>query len=68
MAGLGDEHADALRTEFGEPVVVLGVSSGGSIALQLAADHPDVVRKLGVVLAVCQFDPLVQPTASRPRV
>ncbi|MGW0007317.1 alpha/beta fold hydrolase [Nocardia grenadensis] len=61
MAGLGDEHADALRAEFGEPVVVLGVSSGGSIALQLAAEHPDVVRKLGVVLAARQLDPLVQP-------
>lgn len=55
MADLADEHADAIRTEFGEPVDVLGVSSGGSIALQLAADHPDVVRKLVVVSAACQL-------------
>jgi pimeloyl-ACP methyl ester carboxylesterase len=27
---------------FREPVDVLGLSSGGSIALQLAAGHPDV--------------------------
>lgn len=38
MADLAAEHADAIRTEFGEAVDVLGVSSGGSIALQLAAD------------------------------
>ncbi|WP_280236865.1 alpha/beta fold hydrolase [Nocardia cyriacigeorgica] len=57
MAGLATEHADALRAEFGGPVDVLGVSSGGSIALQLAADHPDVVRKLVVVAAASRLDP-----------
>lgn len=46
MADIASQHADALRAEFGEPVDVIGVSSGGSIALQLAADHPEVVRKL----------------------
>lgn len=38
--------ADALRGEFAEPVRVLGISTGGSIALQLAAEHPDVVDRL----------------------
>lgn len=60
MSGLGDEHADALHAQFGEPVDVLGVSSGGSIALQLAADHPDVVRKLVVVSAACRLDPVLR--------
>lgn len=48
MADVADQHADALRAEFAEPVDVLGVSSGGSVALQLAADHPDAVRRLVV--------------------
>jgi pimeloyl-ACP methyl ester carboxylesterase len=30
-------------------VDLLGMSSGGSIALQVAADHPDVVRRLVLV-------------------
>ncbi|WP_433628232.1 alpha/beta fold hydrolase [Nocardia sp. CA-120079] len=46
MADIAAEHADALRAEFGTPVDVLGVSSGGSLALQLAADRPAAVRRL----------------------
>ena len=49
MAQIASQHADAFRQEFGEPVDLLGMSSGGSIALQLAADHPDVVRRLVLV-------------------
>ncbi|WP_459547606.1 alpha/beta fold hydrolase [Nocardia sp. X0981] len=60
MADLAVEHAEALRAEFGDPVDVLGVSSGGSIALQLAADHPDVVRRLVVVSAACRLDPVLR--------
>lgn len=48
MAGIAAQHASALGERFGGPVDVLGVSSGGSIALQLAADHPSVVRRLVV--------------------
>ncbi|MEV0331537.1 alpha/beta hydrolase [Nocardia sp. NPDC050717] len=46
MADIAREHAEALAAEFGAPVDVLGISSGGSLALQLAADHPEVVRRL----------------------
>ncbi|GAA2400651.1 alpha/beta fold hydrolase [Nonomuraea africana] len=48
MAEIAAQHAEALMAEFGEPVNVLGLSSGGSVALQLAADHPHTVRKLVV--------------------
>jgi pimeloyl-ACP methyl ester carboxylesterase len=48
MADIATQHADALLVRFREPVDVLGVSSGGSIALQLAADHPALVRRLVV--------------------
>jgi pimeloyl-ACP methyl ester carboxylesterase len=49
VADLAADHADALASAFGAPVDVLGVSTGGSIALQLAADRPDTVRRLVVV-------------------
>jgi pimeloyl-ACP methyl ester carboxylesterase len=35
-----------IREEFGGPVDVIGVSTGGSIALYFAADHPGLVRRL----------------------
>jgi len=43
MAG---DYAAMIREEFGGPVDVIGISTGGSIVQPLAADHPDVVRRL----------------------
>jgi pimeloyl-ACP methyl ester carboxylesterase len=56
MADFGDEHAAALRDGFGgEPVDVFGISTGGSIAQQLAADHPDAVRRLVLASTACRL-------------
>lgn len=57
MRALAGEHAESMRTEFGEPVDVLGLSTGGSIAQQLAADHPDVVRRLVLISTGCRLGP-----------
>jgi pimeloyl-ACP methyl ester carboxylesterase len=57
MAELARDYATALRHQFGEPVDVVGVSTGGSVALQLAADHPEVVRRLVVVSAAYRLGP-----------
>ena len=46
MKDMADDYAGMIREEFGEPVDVIGVSTGGSIALHFAADHPDLVRRL----------------------
>ena len=46
LRDMGDDYAAMIRQEFGGPVEVLGVSTGGSIALHFAADHPDLVRRL----------------------
>ena len=40
------DYAVMIREEFGGPVDVIGISTGGSIVQPLAADHPDVVRRL----------------------
>ncbi len=55
MADIASQHAAAFREAFGEPVDLLGISSGGSIALQIAADHPDVVRHLVLVGAASRI-------------
>ena len=39
-----------------QPVDVLGISTGGSIAQQLAADHPRGVRRLALVSAACRLE------------
>lgn len=46
IVDLADDYAEAIEGKFGRPVPVLGISTGGSIALQFALDHPGLVRKL----------------------
>jgi pimeloyl-ACP methyl ester carboxylesterase len=57
MAALAAEHAEALREAFDDPVDLLGASTGGSIAQQLAAEHGDVVRRLVLVSTGCRLGP-----------
>jgi pimeloyl-ACP methyl ester carboxylesterase len=57
MAALAAEHAQALREAFDGPVDLLGASTGGSIAQQLAAEQPDVVRRLALVSTACRLGP-----------
>lgn len=49
MAEIAAVYAGLLRRRFGGPAAVMGVSTGASIALQLATDHPDLVGSLVVV-------------------
>jgi pimeloyl-ACP methyl ester carboxylesterase len=59
MAALAQGHADAIREGLsGEPVDLLGLSTGGSIAQQIAADHPDVVRRLVLLSTGCRLGPV----------
>jgi pimeloyl-ACP methyl ester carboxylesterase len=57
MAEIAAEHAQAIRDGLGAPVDVIGTSTGGSIAQQLAADHPDVVRRLVLLSTACRLGP-----------
>jgi pimeloyl-ACP methyl ester carboxylesterase len=55
MADIADAHRQALNAEFGRPVPVLGISTGGSIALQLAVDHPATVSRLVLLASACRL-------------
>jgi len=46
LKDMADDYAAMIREEFGGPIDVIGVSTGGSIVQHLAADHPDLVRRL----------------------
>jgi pimeloyl-ACP methyl ester carboxylesterase len=43
---MANDHAAMIQEEFGGPVDVLGISTGGSLVQQFAADHPDQVHRL----------------------
>ncbi len=49
MAELTAVHAQALAQRFDGPVNVVGISTGGALAQQLAAAHPEVVRRLVLI-------------------
>lgn len=57
MAEIAAEHAEAIRSLDAGPVDVAGISTGGSIAQQLAADHPDVVDRLLLLCTACRLGP-----------
>ncbi|MEV6965089.1 alpha/beta hydrolase [Hamadaea sp. NPDC051192] len=46
MTRLAQVYADGLATMFDHPVPVLAISTGASIALQLAADHDNLVERM----------------------
>jgi pimeloyl-ACP methyl ester carboxylesterase len=55
-------HATALAEHFGRPVHILGHSTGGSIVMQLVADHPHVVRRAVVAAAAYALGPVARRT------
>ncbi len=57
MTELAGEHADALRGAFAAPVDLVGMSTGGSIAAQLTADHGGLVGRLVLISAACRLGP-----------
>ena len=46
LKDMADDYAAMVQEEYGGPVDVIGVSTGGSIVQHFAADHPGLVRHL----------------------
>jgi pimeloyl-ACP methyl ester carboxylesterase len=65
LAELADEHAQAIQEGFRAPVDLVGTSTGGSIAQQLAADHPELVRSLVLISTACRLGPTARTLQSR---
>jgi pimeloyl-ACP methyl ester carboxylesterase len=57
MADIAGDYARAIEDDIGEPVMLHGASTGGSVALQLAIDHPQLVRRLVLAPAACRLSP-----------
>ena len=65
IGDMAAEYAGMIRGHFGAPVDVVGTSTGGSIAQQLAADHPDTVRRLVLVSTACRLGTLGAASQAR---
>jgi pimeloyl-ACP methyl ester carboxylesterase len=57
MSDIAGHLAKAVEHDLGQPVFLEGISTGGSVALQLAVDRPDLVRRLVVVDAAYRLGP-----------
>jgi pimeloyl-ACP methyl ester carboxylesterase len=57
MADIAGDYARAIENDIGQPVMLHGTSIGGSVALQLAIDHPQLVRRLVLASAACRGSP-----------
>ena len=51
MPDLAARHAKIISERFNNPIDLLGISTGGAIALQLAVDHPMLINRLIIVAA-----------------
>lgn len=57
IADMADDYARTIADEFSGPVDVIGISTGGSIALQFGADHSELVRRLVIHSAAYKLGP-----------
>jgi pimeloyl-ACP methyl ester carboxylesterase len=57
MSDIAGHLAAAIEHDLNEPVFLQGTSTGGSVALQLTIDRPDLVRRLVVTASAYRLGP-----------
>jgi pimeloyl-ACP methyl ester carboxylesterase len=57
LGDMAGDYAAMIRDEFGGPLDVIGISTGGSIVQHFAADHPDLVRRLVIHSSAYNLSP-----------
>jgi pimeloyl-ACP methyl ester carboxylesterase len=56
IADIAEDYAERLA-RLDAPTDLVGISTGGTVALPLAADHPELVRRLVLVASGCRLGP-----------
>jgi pimeloyl-ACP methyl ester carboxylesterase len=51
MPEMARDYGEMIQNEFQKPVTVMGLSTGGQIALNLAGDYPELIEKLVIISA-----------------
>jgi pimeloyl-ACP methyl ester carboxylesterase len=64
---MADDYAEVIAGEIGAPVDVIGISTGGSVALEFAARRPDLLRKLVVHSSAHRLGPTGKAAQRRMR-
>jgi pimeloyl-ACP methyl ester carboxylesterase len=65
IGDLAGHYAHAIAHHFPGPVCIEGISTGGSIAQQLAIDHPHLIRRLVLAATACRLSPHGRETQRR---
>jgi pimeloyl-ACP methyl ester carboxylesterase len=55
MSDVAQVYARLIESRFGRPIALMGLSTGGSVALQLAVDRPDLVKTLVVAAGAARL-------------
>lgn len=54
---MSNDFAEMISRDIGKPVHIMGMSSGGSSAMHLTVDHPDLVDKLVLAMTGYRLNP-----------
>jgi pimeloyl-ACP methyl ester carboxylesterase len=54
---MSEDFAEMICRDIGRPVHIMSMSSGGSSAMHLAADHPDLVDRLVLAMTAFRLNP-----------
>jgi pimeloyl-ACP methyl ester carboxylesterase len=55
LSDMSNDYITMIKNELGGKVDIIGVSTGGAIAQYLAIDHPDLVKRLVLVMTGCRL-------------